>query len=424
MTRLYHTFFIEDNTVIKQQILSWSSKFNTCCFLDNQQYLTSYNSFECLLGVGIHSKFEPGYNFLSSLSTFIQNNKDWILGHFNYEIGDVLMGHDVHHTVNKHFPDTFLFVPKVLIFLTNKELTIGVENNDAELIFSEILQEPIITPASKPVEFTGRISRDEYVSTIRKLKDHIQKGDCYEINFCQEFYANSKINPLAVFSKLINISPNPFSAYYRINDNYLLCASPERYLKKIGSKIISQPIKGTGARSKLSENEDVLSKQLLMQSEKDKTENVMIVDLVRNDLSKICRKGSVEVEELFGIYSYPHVHQMVSTVTGILKEGIDFSAVLNATFPMGSMTGAPKKKVMELIDKYEESERGIFSGTVGYITPERNVDFNVVIRSLVYNETTDYLSFHVGSAITASSEPEKEYEECLLKVTAILSLFS
>jgi para-aminobenzoate synthetase component 1 len=204
-----------------------------------------------------------------------------------------------------------------------------------------------------------------------------------------------------------------------LEDKYLLCASPERYLKKTGENVLSQPIKGTWQRNIDSYEEDERNRNLLTTSTKDRSENVMVVDLVRNDLSKICIEGSVKVDELFGVYEFPQLFQMISTVTGSLKPGIRISEILKATFPMGSMTGAPKKKVMELIEKYEVTRRGIFSGTLGYISPEKDFDLNVVIRSILYNSSTRYLSFPAGSGITFYSDPEKEYEECVLKAMAI-----
>ena len=215
------------------------------------------------------------------------------------------------------------------------------------------------------------------------------------------------------------VSPNPFSAFYKVAHNYLLCASPERYLKKVEDKIYSQPIKGTSKRELNNLIEDENNKMNLLNSEKERAENVMIVDLVRNDLSKICMEGSVKVEELFGIYSFPQVHQMISTISGDLKNDRDLADIFRATFPMGSMTGAPKKKVMELIELYEKTKRGIFSGALGYITPEGDFDFNVVIRSILYNSSDKYLSIQAGSAITFNSNAEKEYEECLLKIEAM-----
>ncbi|MEK7225056.1 MAG: anthranilate synthase component I family protein, partial [Bacteroidota bacterium] len=271
-----------------------------------------------------------------------------------------------------------------------------------------------------PVNIQSRLSKEEYISIIDKLKRHILRGDCYEINFCQEFFAeNTFADPVMLYQQLSAISPNPFSALYKMNDRWLICASPERYLKKQGTRILSQPIKGTSQRVIGDKEKDELSKEELMHSIKDRSENVMVVDLVRNDLSKLCKEGTVVVDELYGIYSFPQVHQMISTVSGELKADISFSEILKATFPMGSMTGAPKKRVMELIEQYEQTRRGIFSGAVGYISPDGDFDFNVVIRSIMYNAATGYLSFQAGSGITWYSDPEKEWEECLMKAAAI-----
>ena len=198
-----------------------------------------------------------------------------------------------------------------------------------------------------------------------------------------------------------------------------MCASPERYLKRTGNKILSQPIKGTWEKNVVDLSEDNLNKEKLFNSPKDRSENVMVVDLVRNDLSKICKEGSVKVDELYGIYTFPNLHHMISSITGELKNDMHWTDAIKATFPMGSMTGAPKKRVMELIERYEKTKRGIFSGALGYVTPEKDFDFNVIIRSIFYNQTKKYLSFLVGSGITFYSDPENEYEECLLKVSSI-----
>src|SRR5262249_41024055 len=222
-------------------------------------------------------------------------------------------------------------------------------------------------------------------------------------------------DPVSVYRELSSISPNPFSALYRINDKWLICASPERFLKKQGNKILSQPIKGTSERILGNEERDELSREKLFKSPKERSENVMVVELVRNDLAKICKEGTVDVDELYGIYSFPQVHQMISTVVGELKENISFTDIIRATFPMGSMTGAPKKRVLELIERYEKTRRGIFSGALGYNSPGGDFDFNVVIRSILYNSSDRYLSFPTGSGITFYSDPEKEWEECLLK---------
>jgi para-aminobenzoate synthetase component 1 len=239
------------------------------------------------------------------------------------------------------------------------------------------------------------------------------------MNFCQEFFVeNLEINPLETYSKLIEISPTPFSVFYKNENKYLISASPERFLKKIGTKIISQPIKGTIKRGENAEIDLQLRTQLEC-DEKERSENIMIVDLVRNDLSKTAKQASVKVEELCGIYSFKQVHQMISTISSEIDQETHFVDVIKSMFPMGSMTGAPKIEAMKLIEKFEKTKRGLYSGAVGYINPQGDFDFNVVIRSILYNLDKKYLSFSVGSAITAKSIAESEYDECLLKTEAI-----
>ena len=316
------------------------------------------------------------------------------------------------------FPLLYFFEPSVVVHL-KEELVITA--TDPELVFREIES----CTASLPSEvgecaLQPALDRPTYLGIIEKLKYHIQRGDCYEINFCQEFFDESaRISPLSVFTRLQEISPNPFSALYRLSDRWLICASPERFLKKEGERLLSQPMKGTSARDTAHPEADSILREALYRSEKDRSENVMVVDLVRNDLSRVCRPGTVAVDELFGIRSYPHVHQMVSTVSGKLKAGASFTDIVRACFPMGSMTGAPKRRVMELIDQYERTSRGLFSGSLGYIDPEGDFDFNVVIRSILYNAASGYLSLQAGSGITFYSDPEKEWEECLLKAAAM-----
>jgi para-aminobenzoate synthetase component 1 len=256
------------------------------------------------------------------------------------------------------------------------------------------------------------------------MLEHIHRGDIYEANFCMEFYANNAvIEPLEIYQKLNNISKPPFATFYRNQHQYLLCASPERYIRKEANKIISQPIKGTAKRftdSVLDEN----SKTELATNPKERSENIMIVDLVRNDLSHTANKGTVAVEELCGIYSFEQVHQMISTVVSTTDSSTSPIEILKTTFPMGSMTGAPKISAMKIIEELEETKRGLYSGAVGYFTPDNDFDFNVVIRSILYNAKEEYLSFSVGSAITSQSVPEMEYEECLLKAKAMFEVLS
>jgi len=244
------------------------------------------------------------------------------------------------------------------------------------------------------------------------------------MNFCQEFFnENVKVNPATLYIKLCEISPVPFSCFYKVGNKFLCGASPERFLKKVGSKIISQPIQGTSKKGRSKIENSVIAKELFS-NEKERSENIMIVDLVRNDLSRTAKKQSVKVEELCGIYEFPQVFQMVSTVTSELSDNHNFTDVIKNAFPMGSMTGAPKIRAMELIEKYEKTKRGLYSGSVGYVTPSQDFDFNVVIRSFQYNAETKYLSFITGGAITIKSYPEKEYEECLIKAKGLLEVLN
>ncbi len=424
MTRVYQTFPVNDISVLKQQMLNWAKQFNICCFLDNHQYESDHHSYECLVGAGIEQIFEPDPDFFSSLTTFNRLYNDWIFGHFNYDLKNIIEKELFsHHPDEIGFPDCFLFVPQVVLQLTANSLIIGVINNNALSVFNNIIHTTPDKQALPKVEMQPTISRDEYINIVTRLIEHLKRGDCYEINYCQEFFGNASIDPVAAYIRLGQVSPNPFSAFYKLQEKYLLCSSPERYIKKTGDVIISQPIKGTRPRNR-NDEADNYSRQQLFESKKERSENVMVVDLVRNDLSKIAVEGSVRVNELFGIYTFPNVHQMISTVSGKIKSDLGIADVLKATFPMGSMTGAPKRKVMELIEKYEHTKRGIYSGAVGYISPQKDFDFNVVIRSIMYNKTSNYISYQAGSAITFYSDPEQEYEECLLKAKAIKEVFT
>ncbi|MFZ1496974.1 MAG: anthranilate synthase component I family protein [Saprospiraceae bacterium] len=276
------------------------------------------------------------------------------------------------------------------------------------------------SPILSDIQIQARVPKSEYLQNVAAIQQHIIEGDLYEMNYCQEFYAEqAEITPITLFEQLNNLTQSPFAAFYKNRQQYVLCASPERFIKKIGRKIISQPIKGTMRRGS-SNAEDAWLQQALANSEKDRAENVMIVDLVRNDFARSCQSGSVQVEELFGIYTFRQVHQMISTISGTLRKNVSWVTAIRNAFPMGSMTGAPKVMAMQLIEQYEASKRGLYSGAIGYITPRGNFDFNVVIRSLLYNAANRYLSFQVGGAIVYDSEPEKEYEECLLKASAIM----
>ena len=431
-------------------MLTWALPFNICCFLDSHSYgssppvlaaaPTDSPHFECLLAVGAADSFTaPAGNAFSGLKQWAAGRQDWLLGHLAYDLTAETEGVASAFDDPIGFPDLFFFQPVHLILLQKDSIRIGSLHEDPAVIWQQIQAiepspavQPPQTPsaaataaaaagaATAPISFTPRFTREEYLSTIEALRRHILRGDCYEINFCQEFFAQpATIDPLTTWWALSRASPNPFSTFYRLDHRYLLCASPERFLKKTGDTLFSQPIKGTAPRRHPDALADGQARQDLYHSAKDRAENVMVVDLVRNDLARICRPGSVKVSELFGIYSFPQVFQMISTITGALLPGLDWTDALRHCFPMGSMTGAPKHRVTQLIAHYERSRRGIFSGAVGYITPEGDLDMNVVIRSLLYNHQSRYLSYLVGSGITWYSDPAAEYEECLVKAEGI-----
>ncbi|MBI2280013.1 MAG: aminodeoxychorismate synthase component I [Bacteroidetes bacterium] len=359
---------------------------------------------------------------ISNSQNLVENN--WKVGYISYDYKNNIEELTSNHTDNIGFDDEFFFTPELLFQIS--ENTIEVLYNDTiyteEKVFdiiNKIGDSKIITTSNINIKTQPKITKQTYLDNVEHLKSHIQQGDVYEINYCQEFYANKvEINPIDLYFKLNKKSPTPFSCFVKHNDKYLLSASPERFIKKQGNKISSQPIKGTIKRGATVEEDEQL-KNKLQTDPKERSENIMIVDLVRNDLSKIATRNSVKVEELCEIYTFPQVHQMISTISAEAKPEVDFKTIIHALFPMGSMTGAPKIRAMELIEQYEDSKRGLYSGTVGYIKPNGDFDFNVVIRSILYNSSSKKLSYFVGSAITSLSDPEKEYEECLLKAKAI-----
>lgn len=424
MKKNKQVFLIENSGLCKAQILHWSNQFDVCTFLDNHAYDSPYAALDCIAAVKPRSSISLDSTDGQTLNHFIETHKgDWIFAHFNYEY------HQITPTSNKinytGFPLGYLYVPEIIIQISKNELTIESDALSASSIFDQIkntlVPETMATTAQhEPVIISPVISKEVYIQSVQQILKQIARGDFYEINFCQAFkIAQISANPVDMYQRLTSLSPTPFACFYKNGAAYLMCASPERFLQKKDSQLLSQPIKGTIKRNLEDQASDLLQMKALENSSKDKSENVMVVDLVRNDLSKICEQGSVHVAELFGIYTYPQVHQMISTIKGTLKKNISFAQILEATFPMGSMTGAPKKKVMETIEKMEPTSRGLYAGTVGYFNPTGNFDFNVVIRSIFYNSLTEHANYQVGGGITIYSDPEKEYEECLLKAEAI-----
>ncbi len=425
MTTQGKVFAVHDTEVFRIKMLNWANQFNIFCFLDHRSDQLIPASFDCILAAGSRASLNASAgNAFVKLEKWRADHPGWCFGHLNYDLKNETEQLFSSHTDGVGFPDLYFFVPETVVQL--KDAQVIVYGDDAEETWQAIVKEkeqfPVITNTSS-FRIEARFSHDEYLSVVKQLQQHILRGDCYEINFCQEFFCvDAELHALVVYNKLVAVSPNPFAAFYRLEDRYCICASPERYLKKTGDTLISQPIKGTAPRVLHDEAADKMNRDYLRQSPKEQSENVMVVDLVRNDLSRICRGGSVRVNELFGIYSFPQVHQMISTVSGEIESNTGLADVFEATFPMGSMTGAPKKRVMELIEQYERTRRGLFSGSIGYMTPEGDFDFNVVIRSILYNAADHYLSFQTGGAITFYSDAEQEYEECMLKAKAIMTV--
>ncbi|MGB0882107.1 MAG: anthranilate synthase component I family protein [Vicingaceae bacterium] len=405
MELTHHT--ISDRSLFEKQLLYYFKKFKNVAFLN------SNNS-------------EKRNLFAVSNTTKIED-KGWKFGFITYDYKNKIENLTSANFDGIQFPEKHFFTPELLFELNESVVDIHYKGTVySKLVIDTIVKEIKAVNTAKShldaISVTPRISKETYIDNVKALKKHIQLGDIYEVNYCQEYFAeNADVTPELIYEKLNEKSPTPFSCFIKCDDKYLMSATPERFIQKTDNKIISQPIKGTIRRGKTKEEDNQL-KQELFNDVKERSENVMIVDLVRNDLSKIAERGTVNVDELCGIYTFPQVHQMISTVSAKLNNSISFDETIEATFPMGSMTGAPKIRAMELIEQFETTKRGLYSGTVGYINSQGNYDFNVVIRSLQYNQKDNYLSFIVGGAITALSEPEKEYDECLLKAKAMLEV--
>ena len=419
---------ISNNPFFKSQLLTWAQQFREVVYLDSNDYPQKYSNYDCILAVDAFTSINTNYhNGFEDLKQYQQTSKDWIFGYLSYDLKNDTEELNSSNFDGLQFPDLFFFQPKKLFLLKDNQLEIqylSMCDDEVEEDFDLILETKILPISnSNPIEIQQRISKDFYLEKVAKMLEYINKGDIYEANFCMEFFTETTINPLDKYFLLNDISKPPFATFLKNNNHFLLSATPERYLKKEGEKIISQPIKGTSKRY-LDNIEDDISKNNLASDPKERSENIMITDLVRNDLSRTAKKGSVEVEELCGVYSFLQVHQMISTITSIIDNQYSAIDVIKKSFPMGSMTGAPKISAMTIIEELEETKRGLYSGSAGYFTPNSDFDFNVVIRSILYNSNNNYVSFSVGSAITALSIPELEYEECLLKANAMIKVLN
>ncbi|MBL7887321.1 MAG: anthranilate synthase component I family protein [Flavobacterium sp.] len=413
----------------KQQLLLWSNQFREVVFLDSNDYHQHYSNYDCILAVDAFTSIKTDFNnAFDDLHQYQSQTKDWLFGYLSYDLKNDSEDLFSKNFDGLHFPDLFFFQPKKLFLLKENQLEIQYLHfcdDELKSDLDEILNTTISKfSSSNEIDIQQRISKEDYIAKVYEMLENIHLGNIYEANFCMEFYAeNAHIHPLETYQKLNAISEPPFAVYLKNNQQFLLCASPERYLKKEDEKVISQPIKGTAKRV-FDMELDAQSKLELSQNPKERSENIMIVDLVRNDLSKTATKGSVEVSELCQVYTFKQVHQMISTIVSNVSHLTSPVEIIKTTFPMGSMTGAPKISAMKIIENLEETKRGLYSGAVGYFNPNGDFDFNVVIRSILYNADNQYLSFSVGSAITSLSEPEKEYEECLLKANAMFEVLS
>ncbi|GAA4397009.1 anthranilate synthase component I family protein [Nibrella viscosa] len=404
-----------------RQALAWSAEHvDTITLFNNNGIGYPHGPFPNRLAMGARRIIQfSGFDDLQTLYQAHREQPGWLIGYLSYDLKNQLEAVSSRHHDTVGFPPIFFYEPQYLLDFT--EAGVYIYGDDADQLYQQISQFPI--PAAgrppKPVTIRNRVAPETYLATVKQIQEHIVAGDVYELNYCQEFFAEAvHLDPTAIYLALNERSPMPFSVFMKLHDKYLLCASPERFLRKTGDLLVSQPIKGTIRRGKSTEVDEQL-RQALRHNEKEQAENLMIVDLVRNDLARSARTGTVRVDELFGIYTFRQVHQMISTVSARLHPDLTFADAIRHAFPMGSMTGAPKIRAMELIDQYEASRRGLYSGAVGYISPEGDFDFNVVIRSLLYNAGSRYASFSVGSAITYDADPEQEYQECQLKAQAL-----
>lgn len=419
-----------DTKYFKEKLLIWAQGFSHVAYYDSNKDKTSpgkfsYHNYDCIVAVDKISElyFYEKDNF-KKLKNYYDKTKDWIFGFLTYDLKNDSQNLTSINPDKVNMPLLNFFQPKYLFFINETKIKVEFYSDYTPRVFinsiiKQIKNNTFGLNINENIDLKERVSKEEYIKNIDEIKKHIFAGDIYEMNYCIEFYSDEAvINPVEKYRNMNRLSPAPFSCFYKLYDKYLLCSSPERFLTKFEDTVVSQPIKGTIKHGKTPE-EDELLKENLKNNQKEISENVMIVDLVRNDLSKTAQPGTVEVEELCGLYTFSHVHHLISTIKMKLRNDADFIDTINDCFPMGSMTGAPKLKAMEIIEKFENTKRGLYSGSVGYITPFGSFDFNVVIRSILFHRTNKYLSFMVGGAITAESDAEKEYEECLLKAESM-----
>lgn len=416
------TVTIENIDEFKQQAFLWANRFRVVCLLDSNEYhAKKYSSKNWLLAIDAIGEINCHSHCFEELEQFKEKAGTAIFGFLTYDLKNELEKLDSNNYDGLHFPNLYFFKPRYVFEIDGNKLTVNRNYPETFELLEAIRKEKIIAPlVNTGLKLTARTPRNSYLQNVEKIRKQIEAGDYYELNYCNEFFATGyEISPAEIFWQLNKTAQAPFSCYFKTDDKYLLCASPERFLKKEGKRLISQPIKGTIKKGNTA-TEDELQQTKLKHDPKERAENVMIVDLVRNDLARSSKPGTVVVEELCQVYPFNTVNQMISTVVSELETSA-IAAIKNA-FPMGSMTGAPKIEVMKNIEHYEDFKRGLYSGSVGYFTASDDFDFNVVIRSIFYNSSQKYISVRTGGAITFDSDGEREWNELLLKAKNIFDV--
>jgi len=425
--RAHKTLSFKFTEALKKKLLGWAQQFGEVIWLDSNQYHQNHSSFQALLAVDAFTAIKTdSYEAFKKLEEYQNTTKDWLFGYLTYDLKNDVERLKSENFDGLHFPELYFFQPKKVFLFSETEVEmhyLHMVDDEMETDWKEILDyaeaKNAIPSETKNIKIRLRTSKDSYFEKVHKMLEHIERGDIYEANFCQEFFSeNVHLNPIKTFFHLNDISRPPFATFLKLQQWYAFSASPERYIKRVGKHVISQPIKGTAKRHPNKEDDRKMI-EALRKNPKERSENIMITDLVRNDLSRFAIKGSVEVEELCKVYTFEQVHQLISTIRCEVEENFSSVEILKNTFPMGSMTGAPKVSAMKIIEELEDTKRGLYSGAVGYFTPQGDFDFNVIIRSILYNKKNQYVSYSVGGAITANSIPEDEYEECLLKAKAM-----
>ncbi|MCS6916697.1 MAG: anthranilate synthase component I family protein [Chitinophagales bacterium] len=419
--RIVHLHPAPQDDELLPRLQQWCNQFSHVVFFHRNNYSHVQCTEDWLLACGCYESVPASADALNSLYASHRQHGNWHFGYLSYDYRAVLEPQSVRLPqlpTQVCFEDFFFFRP--LHVLRKIGDTLLLESHlDPEAVWQSIMRTPASEePPLLPVTLKACCSAETYFRNWNKLRTHLADGDLYEINYCIEFAAHQLgLDPWWMMLQLIRQAPAPFACLLRHDFRYCIGASPERFLRKCGDRIMAQPMKGTAPR----QADHAADKARLANDQKEQAENVMIVDLMRNDLMRCAQPGTVRVDELFGVYAFPQVLQMISTVSGQLRSELPFTEALRCAFPPGSMTGAPKIKAMELIERYEPRRRGLYSGIIGYITPEGDFDFHVVIRSFLYDSQTGALSLQTGSGITWYARPESEYAECLLKARSVIN---